>query len=160
NVAPPSLSPSGPFLSFDAGPLQGRFYSDSGHLALAGPDLGGVALANVIVFAPPGVGYAGGVAYLGRVLSSTPLPNGLELTQELGARTVQARLTFAAEGVMRYEVVDWDGPPPDETLITAASPESERFYGFGEKFNALDQSGKKVQTLTFDQPGNKGDRSY
>ena len=37
---------------------------------------------------------------------------------------------------------------------------SEHFYGFGEKFNALDQAGKAVRIETFDNPGDKGDRSY
>ena len=30
------LRPSGPFLSFDAGGMQGRIYSDTGHIELAG----------------------------------------------------------------------------------------------------------------------------
>jgi len=61
---------------------------------------------------------------------------------------------------MRYEVVDWEGLIPDRVSISSASDGDEHFYGFGEKFNALDQAGKVVNILTFDNPSNKGDRSY
>ena len=61
---------------------------------------------------------------------------------------------------MRYEVTDWNGLRPDQTSVAAASDASEHFYGFGEKFNSLDQAGKVVEIQTFDNPGNKGDRSY
>ena len=61
---------------------------------------------------------------------------------------------------MRYEVTDWNGLKPDQTSVAAASDGNEHFYGFGEKFNALDQAGNVVDILTFDNPGNKGDRSY
>ena len=49
---------------------------------------------------------------------------------------------------------------PARTSVAAASDGNEHFYGFGEKFNALDQAGKVVRIETFDNPGNKGDRSY
>ena len=34
---------------------------------------------------------------------------------------------------------------PDENSITALADGDEHFYGFGEKFNALDQAGKLVR---------------
>jgi alpha-D-xyloside xylohydrolase len=40
--------------------------------------------------------------------------------------------------VLRYEVVDWEGLLPDRVALFSASNEDEHFYGFGEKFNALD----------------------
>ena len=97
---------------------------------------------------------------IGRVVSSTPIANGLELVQDVDGTNVTARLTFPADNVMRYEVTDWNGPVPDQTSVAAASDGNEHFYGFGEKFNTFDQAGKIVQILTFDNPGNKGDRSY
>jgi hypothetical protein len=53
-----------------------------------------------------------------------------------------------------------EGQRSAETAIEGASPVEEHFYGFGEKFDRLDQGGKTVHNLTFDEPGNKGDRSY
>ena len=154
------LQPSGAFLSFDQGVLQARIYKDTGHVELAGPALSGAHLANIIRFAPPAIQTAGGALLLGRVLSSRQLGNGLELAQSLGLSQVTTRLTFIHEGVMRYEVVDWGTANPVATAVAAPSDDHEHFYGFGEKFNAVDQAGKVVRTLTFDDPGTKGDHSY
>src|SRR5581483_9886006 len=73
---------------------------------------------------------------------------------------VTTQVTFPSDGVMHYEVVNWNGLAPTETDISAASDSSEHFFGFGEKFNALDQAGNKVHMLTLDNPGTKGDASY
>src|SRR5262249_38795091 len=83
-----------------------------------------------------------------------------DLVQEVGGTAVKTRITFPADGVLRYEVIDWNGLNPDQTSIGAASDPSEHFYGFGEKFNSLDQAKHKVEILTLDHPGNKGDHSY
>ena len=154
------LSASGSSLSFDSGSFQARIFQDSGHIAIAGPNLAGALHANVITLAPPVVQFDDRTFNLGRVISSTPLANGLEIVQALGSRQVRTQLTFPSEGVMRYEVVDWQGVTADRISILSASDKNEHFYGFGEKYNALDQAGKAVQILTFDNPGNKGDHSY
>ena len=153
-------APSGVVLTFDSGPLQARIFQGSGHLALAGPDLAGTPHANVLTFEPPVVTVGGRAQTIGRVVSSSPLPDGFELVQDLGGTNITARLTFPADGVLRYEVTDWNGPLPDQTSVSAASDVSEHFYGFGEKFDTFDQAGRFVRTQTFDHPGNKGDRSY
>jgi len=150
----------GPFLTFDSSPLEARIFQDSGHIALAGPDLNGTSGANIIVFAPPAVQTSSGALIIGRILSSTVLANGLEVTQAVGTRQITAHLTFAHDGVMRYEVTDWGGVVPVATAVASASDSDEHFYGFGEKFNGLDQAGKNIRILTFDNPGNKGDHSY
>src|SRR5262249_3155299 len=124
------------------------------------PNLAGIALANTIVFAPPGGKTAAGAFEVGRVISSVALANGLQLTQTVGTSTVTSQLTFPHDGVMRYEVTDWNGIAPVESSITAPSDGTEHFYGFGEKFNGFDQAGKNVRVITFDSPGNKGDHSY
>ena len=155
-----SLHPAGDFLSFDSGAFPARIHKDSGHFALAGPDLQNRALANVIQFAPPAVHTTGGSFPIGRIISSKNLSNGLELNQDLNGAAVTTQITFTHEGVMRYEVTNWSNTGPLATAVAAASDNQEHFYGFGENFNSLDQAGKKVHTLTFDYPGNKGDRSY
>ena len=154
------LQPAGAFLSFDQGPLQARIYQDTGHVELAGPDLAGTPAANIVRFAPPAVQTPTGTFLLGRVVSSKVLGDGLEVVQSLGSSQITARLTFPHDGVMRYEVTDWGNVAPVATAVAAPSDDHEHFYGFGEKFDALDHAGKQVRTLTFDDPGTKGDHSY
>jgi alpha-D-xyloside xylohydrolase len=154
------LQASGPFVSFNSGAFQGRVSQNSGHVAVAGPDLAGNPLANVVVLAPAVIESGGREFQIGPVVSSTSLANGIELVQKLGAHQVRTQLTFPSLGVMRYEVVDWGGLVPDKVSLSSASNAQEHFYGFGERFNQLDQAGKVVDILTFDNPGNKGDRSY
>ena len=158
------LQPQGPYLAvtnFTAtGLVEARIYRNSGHISLVGPDLAGNPLANAVTFAPPLVKISGHWCSLGRILSSTAVGSGLEVVQQLSTTSVVARLTFAAEGVMRYEVVNWGGLPVAETAVAAASDTTEHFYGFGEKFNDLDQAGKRVRILTFDKAGDKQDSSY
>src|SRR5262245_22235850 len=151
---------AGESIPLDSGPLKARVFKDTGHLELAGPDLDGNPHFNVITFMPPAVELAGGTLTIGRVLASNLTPAGLELTQQLGAGSVKARLSFPLEGVMRYEVIEWGGASPNKVSVSAASSATEHFYGLGEKFNALEQSGNVVQMLTCDNPGDKGDRSY
>ena len=156
----PITLPSGDFLKLDSGTLEARIFRQTGHISLSGPNLMGTALATTVVFAPPTGKLSSGPFEIGRVVSSTSVPDGLELTQAVGTNTIKSRLSFPSEGIMRYEVTDWDGLIPSEVSIAGASGAAEHFYGFGEKFNAFDQAGKEVRIVTFDQPGNKGDRSY
>lgn len=155
-----SFQPSGPFAGVDAGDLQGRIYRESGHIELAGPDLAGHALANVVRLAPPAIQMAQGSASIGALVSSRPIAGGLELKQALGSAVITSQLTFPHEGVLRYEVLDWGTSAPVATAVAAPSTHDEHVYGFGEKFNAFDQSGQSVRILTFDEPGTKRDRSY
>jgi alpha-glucosidase (family GH31 glycosyl hydrolase) len=148
--------PTGDFLQLPSGPLQARLYPASGHVELAGPDLDGRPLSNVITFQPPTVTVSGTALSVGRTVSSQTRDNALELHQTLGDATITARLSFPHDGVMRYEIVDWGGLVPQQTEITVASDGTERFYGFGETFNGFDQAGNSVRIVTFDQPGNKG----
>jgi alpha-D-xyloside xylohydrolase len=150
----------GPSLRFDAGGLEARVFQDSGHIELAGPDLAGQPLANVVQLSPPAVLTAAGPVVFGKVHSSAPRPNGLSLRQAVGGAEIGAELTFVHDGVLRYEVIDWGPVVPVATAISGPSNAQEHFYGLGEKFNALDQSGHLVDILTFDDPGTKHDHSY
>jgi alpha-D-xyloside xylohydrolase len=155
-----SLAPSGPFVSFDAGALQGRVYRQSGHIELAGPNLAGAAHANLIRFAPPAVQTANGVLFIGAVVASETVGNGLTLQQKLGTGQVTTRLSFPHDGVLRYEVTDWQGHARTATAVASPSGAGEHFYGFGEKFINFDQAGRSIDTLTFDDPGVKTNHSY
>jgi len=155
-----TVQASGNSLSFDAGALQARVFLDSGQLTLAGPDLQGRAHANVITFFALAVRVAGKSLSLAPIRDTKTLANGLELTYDLGGTSVVAQLTFPSDGVMQYEIVRWNGVVAEQTIVMAHSPGSEHFFGFGEKFDSLDQAGKFVRTLTIDDPGVKGDHSY
>lgn len=154
------LQPSGPMLSFAAGPLEARISQTTGHIELAGPDLGGTPSVNVIQLTPPAVLTRDGPLIFSRVISSAPVANGLAIQQAVGTTQIAAQLIFAHEGVLRYEVLDWGELVPLQTAIAGPSTANEHFYGFGEKFNTLDQSGNRVDILTFDDPGIKNDHSY
>lgn len=158
------LAPEGGYLSISnvstLGVVEARLYTNSGHLAVVGPDLAGQPLAQSIAFAPPEALFGGEVHAIGRVLAATPWSNGVEVVQRLATTTVIARLSFRAEGVARYEVVHWGNLPIEGTAIAAASDAGEHFYGLGEKFNVFDQAGRNVRIMTSDPPGAKGDQSY
>jgi alpha-D-xyloside xylohydrolase len=155
-----SLKAEGSFVSFSSGIYQGRVSENSGHIQMAGPNLQGEAAKNVVTLAPPIVVIQDRSFCVGRVISSNELENGLEVVQQTGPHQTRAKLTFPFDGVMRYEVVDWEGHAPSSVKISSASNNEEHFYGLGEKFNSLDQTGKIIDILTFDNPGEKGDRSY
>ena len=154
------LEAAGPALTVDAAPLQARISQTTGHIQLAGPDLSGAAGANVVDLSPPAVLTPNGPLLFGAVVSSTSVAHGLSVRQAVGDAQIEANLTFAGEGVLRYEVVDWGSLKPLQTAIAGPTSAQEHFFGFGEKFNALDQAGNVVNMLTFDDPGTKHDHSY
>jgi alpha-D-xyloside xylohydrolase len=156
----PAADPGGPVVSFSAGGFEARVYRNSGHIEVAGPDLGGNALANVVTFTSPQVEIGGRLLHFSRVVSSSPVQGGVEVTLEAGTRQVRARLTSPIAGVVRYEVMDWGGEEPTRVVLASEADADEHYYGFGEKFNALDQAGNVIDMRVFDAPGNKGDNSY
>lgn len=81
-----SLAVARPFLSFGSGPYQACICQDSGPIALASPDFVGRSYVNVVAVAPPVVESADHAFNIGRVFSSKPPTNGLEVVQQLGIR--------------------------------------------------------------------------
>jgi len=154
------VAASDEFLTISSGAVRGRIHRPSGVIELSGPNRAGAADGLVVKFSPAVGVVRGSARTIGLVRSFTESDEGLELVQEFGSGQIRARLSFALPLVLRYEVLDWQGQAPESTTISAAADAAEHFYGFGEKFNALDHTGKVVDVLTFDQPGNKGDRSY
>jgi alpha-D-xyloside xylohydrolase len=155
-----ALQPTDPVLTVEAGPLQARISRTSGHIQLAGPDLAGTPSATLIILTPPAVLTPSGTVSIRAVTSATPVANGLDLQQMAGNAQIGARLSFIHDGVLRYEVLDWGTLGPQRTAIAGAILPGEHFYGFGEKFDSLDQTGRRVDVLTFDDPGSKHDHSY
>jgi alpha-D-xyloside xylohydrolase len=141
------------------GALRARVLS-SAHVAIDQTDRSGRPFGATTVFDPPAAAFPEGAALAVGVASVQDQSSGLTVGLRMGARTVTVNITSPEDGVVRYEVVNWGGSPPTETTIAAPSDASEHFYGFGEKFNALDQSGNDVDVITSDHPGSKGDNSY
>ena len=163
-VQGPLIAPSGCYIAYSnvvgSTIYEVRIFQNSGQITLSGPDLAGNPLANTITIEPPSATVNGNNISPGPVFSSAPLSNGLQVVEAFGSTSVVVQITFPNDGVMHYEVADWGAQVVAATAITAPSDPSEHFYGFGEKFNALDQSGNKVHILTRDIAGDKGDNSY
>lgn len=58
--------------------------------------------------------------------------------------------------------IEWltDGKHAKQVRLTFASPSDERFYGLGERFNALNQRGNVMDIRCFEQYKNQGKRTY
>lgn len=139
--------------------VEARVFTNSGEMVVAGSDLDGHPLTNLLYFTP--AARIGGVSHnLGAVVSSSALSNGIQMAQQLSSSTATSRLTFLAEGVVQYEVIHWGSLPIESTTLTGPADSGEHFFGLGEKFNTVDQTGKNVRMLTWDPAGNKGDLSY
>ncbi len=158
--AGPSSTCDGTAVIVTAGAWQVRLAKATGELTFSGPDLDGAAQATVIRFVAPGARVAGTWHSLGRVLACRVSGDSVEVIQELDGQPAVARLSAPHPEVLRYEVTDWGALTPERTSLTVFSGADEHFYGFGEKFDSLDQAGLVVRTLTFDAPGDKGDHSY
>lgn len=156
------LQPEGGYISTtnSTGEIEVRVYTNTGHMVVRGPDINGTPFATELTFAPHQAQIEGETYNIWGVESWTALSNGLELVQHLISTTITSRITFTTDHIVRYEVVNWSGLVPGRTTVMGASDANEHFYGLGEKFNALDQSGKRVHILTDDPPGYKEDRSY
>ncbi len=150
----PLTPPSGPYVAYSnvVGSVlyEARVYQNTGQISLRGPDLSGNPATNAITIQPPAAVVNGNSIGGGAVLSSTALSNGLQIVEQFGATSIVAQITFPYPGVMHYEVVNWGAQVLTSTTITVPSSSSEHFFGFGEKFNGLDQAGNKVHIMTYD----------
>jgi alpha-D-xyloside xylohydrolase len=145
-------------LDSSSGTYQARIFPDTGRIALAGPDLSGTPLAAVTMLEPIEVTLPTGATVLGRVDGAPRIAGGtLEVELNMGGAKATARFAFPADGVLRVEVISWGGPTPTSATISAMSDASEHFFGLGERFNALDQTGRRVEVKTNDHPGPKFD---
>ena len=145
-------------LDSQTGAFQAQIFPDTGRIALAGPGLTGTAHAAVVTAEPIEVRLANKTVPLGRVIGPARTTAGsLEVDHDLGGAKATARVTFPADGVMRYEVISWGGPTPKSASIAVKSDPSEHFFGFGERFNTLDQVGRFLEIQTNDHPGAKYD---
>ena len=65
--------------------------------------------------------------------------------------------------LLEAEAMTWLMGEPDRPLRvrqTFASPSDEGFYGFGERYNALNQRGNSLDVRVFDQYKSQGKRTY
>jgi alpha-D-xyloside xylohydrolase len=142
-------------LDSPTGAFQARVFPDTGQVALAGP---GPARATVVALELIEASFGNRHVALGRLVGpARATAAALEFAHDLGGARATVRVTFPADGVMRYEVLAWGGPTPRSASISVKSDPSEHFFGFGERFNALDQSGRLLKIQTNDHPGAKYD---
>jgi len=161
--APYTFTVQPPYLSVTSmipeGTVEARVFVNSGDVMVTGPDLNGTPFATTLYYTP--AAKIGGVMHnVGAVLSSFPISGGVEMSQQLSSGVITSRLTVVDQGVLRYEIIHFGSMPIEETLITSPSDSAEHFFGLGEKFNSVDQTGNNVRMLTWDPAGNKGDLSY
>lgn len=162
-AAPFTFTVQGGYLSISNvlpdGVVEARLFTNSGDLVVVGPDLQGAPLATTLYFTP--AARIGGVMHnVGAVVSAAPFSNGFQLAQQLSTGVVTSRLTFLQPGVVRYEIIHFGNMAIEETRITSPSERTEHFFGLGEKFNSVDQTGNKITMQTWDPAGNKGDLAY
>jgi alpha-D-xyloside xylohydrolase len=154
------LAPSGSYTALSFGEFEARVFETSGHVALFGPDRQGSPGTLHVALAPARIEVADEWLYLGAITDTTPITGGLDVTHEVAGDSVVARITSPEDGVLRYEIVDWGGLTATKSAVMGSAAAAEHFYGFGEKFNSVDQAGNTVRMLTADPPGDKGDLSY
>ena len=67
-----------------------------------------------------------------------------------------------AAGAPAIQRLEWltDGQTARRVRLTFASPGDERFFGLGERFNALDQRGNVLDIRCFEQYKDQGKRTY
>ena len=154
------LQAVGPAVTIDAAPLQARISQTTGHIQLVGPDLSRTAGANVVNLSPPAVLTPNGPVLFGAVISSTPWPMGCPSGRPPATPRSRRISPSPAKACCVTRSSDWGSLQPLQTAIAGPSTAQEHFFGFGEKFNALDQANNVVGMLTFDDPGTKHDHSY
>jgi sulfoquinovosidase len=162
-----SAAPAADAQSVDAGSLSASVAVDPWRLSFSSPT-GASVLAEA-----PGTG-AGPVGALGfrdgsgwrratRVLSSQQ--QGAVWTAEVettdpGGRRLAVRLAPDGEGVIALtaEVVNGSTAGVTQTGISFLAAPGERYLGFGERANAVDQRGNVVQNYVSDGPYTSADR--
>jgi alpha-D-xyloside xylohydrolase len=153
-IATPLQPPSGGYVSYSnvvgSTIYEVEVFTNSGGVTLVGPDIEGNPLTNAVSFLAPSAVVGGNSITGGPVTATSLLTNGVQLTETFGSTSIIAQITFPYPGVMHYEVVNWGAQVLTSTAITVPSSSSEHFFGFGEKFNALDQAGNKVHIMTYD----------
>lgn len=104
-------------------------------------------------------------------LLSTEVAGNSELTKNLGAVRVQADCRdftlqifyhddLVIKGIKAPQLVVGDDGNVETMIFSFDSPSEENFYGFGERFNALNQRGQRLDVRVYEQYKNHGLRTY
>lgn len=109
-----------------------------------------------------------GPAYTLRGEAWEPVSGGVALeASEPGQRVMQLRrdapdMPGDVTPLPRVEAVEWltDGQRARRVRVTFACALDEAFFGFGERFNALDQRGEIIDIRCYEQYKNQGKRAY
>ena len=149
----------------DSGPLSARIGADPWSLVLRGiagdgalredGGLGSTSLGTL------GFEDAAGWHHATRVVSSSAAGDAAELTlatnDPLG-RTLEVSVEPDREGVIRLRATVRGAPGATATGIGFGAASDERFFGFGERSNAVDQRGNQVDNYVSDGPYQPAER--
>lgn len=64
------------------------------------------------------------------------------------------------KGLFAPQLIVGDNEKIESVILSFDSPQDEGFYGFGERFNALNQRGEKLDVRVYEQYKNHGLRTY
>jgi alpha-glucosidase (family GH31 glycosyl hydrolase) len=143
----------------DAGPLQARVTASPWHLELV--DQNGKRVLSELSATGAGpsgtLGFrtASGWQHATAVLSSTEGKRAYtaQLATTDPSRTIGLRLSRSEKGVIALSaIVSGSNPQPDAVGIGFSAPKDERYFGFGERSNAVDQAGETVEDYVSDGP--------
>lgn len=86
---------------------------------------------------------------------------GIEQT-ESGQIAVSRAESNTGQSLDNLRKIEWltDGKSARQVRLTFECPPDERFYGLGERFNALDQRGNIMDIRVFEQYKSQGKRTY
>lgn len=79
-----------------------------------------------------------------------------------GLMTISQNLSDSPSSKFTPQKIEWltDGKQARRIRLTFSSPSDERFYGLGERFNALNQRGQVMDIRCFEQYKNQAKRTY
>ena len=83
-------------------------------------------------------------------------------TSDPAGRHLQVTIAAAGSGALEFKarVMNLDDPEVDAVRIGFAAPATERYYGFGERSDVVDQRGHDVENYVSDGPFPQGDRAF
>ena len=149
----------------ESAPLSARVGADPWSLELSG-FAGRESLREDGTLGPSSLGRLGYSTALGRyhatkVIRSAADGSGVALTvatnDPLG-RTIEVKVFPSGDGVIRLVATVMGVPGVNATGIGFGSSDGERFLGFGERSNAVDQRGNEVENYVSDGPYQPAER--
>ncbi len=142
----------------DAGALRAEVTADPWRLTLSGRDdrtvLAELDGSGVGSGGPLGFRTAAGWQHATRVITSRRSGSGYtaKLATTDAARTIELSISRVGAGQIGLEAAVSGSPAPEAVGVGFVARRNERYFGFGERSNAVDQSGSTVENYVSDGP--------